>query len=364
MSSGGIFSCLALLVQIVAFAVCGVIRYFHMCPPFGDNEQYYYPSRKWVTFFYLLPLLELPYIVNPLAPDAWILVKAFNIIYIPTLASTLIRSYFLNRKKVARHGFLCIGVLVLLCLSLFACIRESILSEHKRLLSIGIMTLAGVMMIYLAVTMMWLRKIINAIIQGEYSDDESFPVPFAKRVLPEIAILVLLAIAVYFLDSPVAFGIFCIFFAIIGVSFLLAILSPQRHGEIPVVTDIKESVSEINLLESAEEVLKKENALLSEETLDKLEAQVRDHVCGKRMFLDPKLNKTELSQAIGTNRTYLTTVFTERLGSFYNFINTQRLEYSREYIKSHPNASKQEIALNSGFGSVKSYNRAKERLGY
>ena len=98
------------------------------------------------------------------------------------------------------------------------------------------------------------------------------------------------------------------------------------------------------------------------EALDRLEMQVREYICEKQKFLNPKLNKTELARELGTNRTYLTTVFSERLGSFYSFVNKQRVEFARQYIKEHPKATQQEIALNSGFGSVKSYTRAKQTL--
>ncbi|MGM9752256.1 MAG: helix-turn-helix domain-containing protein [Candidatus Cryptobacteroides sp.] len=362
LSGGQIFSWIALFIQIVSFVVCGTIRYFHMCPPYSDNEAYHYPSRKWVSFFFLLPLLEIPYLADPFAPDAWFMVKAFYLIYIPTLNSTLIRSYFLDVKKIARQSFLVIGVIGMACLSVIASIGDDILSQHINILNIGLLTFTLVMLIYLSATLNWLRKLIKAFVHGEYSDDESFPLLFAKSIFPVCVISTVMAIAVYFWDNPVVFGVFCLILTVMGVAFLIEILPPQRIGDNPVVSEIKENLSDIKLFESAEEVLKKDNALLSDESLDRLEMQVREYICEKQKFLNPKLNKTELARELGTNRTYLTTVFSERLGSFYSFVNKQRVEFARQYIKEHPKATQQEIALNSGFGSVKSYTRAKQTL--
>lgn len=54
-----------------------------------------------------------------------------------------------------------------------------------------------------------------------------------------------MAIAVYFWDNPVVFGVFCLIFTVMGVAFLIEILPPQRIGDNPVVSEIKENLSDI-----------------------------------------------------------------------------------------------------------------------
>lgn len=110
------------------------------------------------------------------------MVKAFYLIYIPTLNSTLIRSYFLDVKKIARQSLLVIGVIGMACLSVIASIGDDILSQHINILNIGLLTFTLVMLIYLSATLNWLRKLIKAFVHGEYSDDESFPLLFAKSI--------------------------------------------------------------------------------------------------------------------------------------------------------------------------------------
>ena len=55
-------------------------------------------------------------------------------------------------------------------------------------------------------------------------------------------------------------------------------------------------------------------------------------------------------------------VFKSELGGFFNYINNQRLDYADRYQKEHPNASIQEVALESGFGSRQTYYAVKRKL--
>lgn len=41
----------ACLVLIVAGLVCAVVRWFHMCSPYSDNEKVYYPARRQMSLF-------------------------------------------------------------------------------------------------------------------------------------------------------------------------------------------------------------------------------------------------------------------------------------------------------------------------
>lgn len=362
LSNAQIFSWIALFILIVTDSVCGTVRYFHMCRPYDGREEYYYPSRKWVTFFYLLPLLQIPYLADPFAPDAWIMAKSFNLIYLPTLAATLINSYFSGTVKKSGRFFLVLGLAFLVCLSLFAGIGDDFVHSHKSLLNIGIAVFSLLTLMYLALTIAWLYRLINAFSRGEYSDYESFPLPFAKIVIPVSIILVAMAIVVYCLDSPLIHGFFSLVLAATGLVFLINILHPLKAEGTAVLNDVKESIKDSDLLERTETVLNKNTSSLPAETLDRLERQVRECICEKKMFLNPKFSKTELAKEIGTNRTYLTAVFSERLGSFYSFVNSQRIDYAAEYLRQHPKATQAELAQNSGFGSVKSFVRAKQMI--
>ena len=48
------------LIFITTGAVCAYIRWNHMCRPFCENADYFYPARKLVTLFYASIALNFP----------------------------------------------------------------------------------------------------------------------------------------------------------------------------------------------------------------------------------------------------------------------------------------------------------------
>ena len=46
----------------------------------------------------------------------------------------------------------------------------------------------------------------------------------------------------------------------------------------------------------------------------------------------------------------------------WHYINNQRLDYAEKYIKEHPKASIQEVAIESGFSSRQTYYSVKAKL--
>lgn len=84
----------ACLVLIVAGLVCAVVRWFHMCPPYSDNEKVYYPARRQMALFFALPVLLVPYVLMPSGPAVMTYAVSIWIIYISLAVSVLYRIYF------------------------------------------------------------------------------------------------------------------------------------------------------------------------------------------------------------------------------------------------------------------------------
>lgn len=45
-----IYYAAACLILVCSSVFCAFVRYFHMCRPFDENESYFYPARKLITF--------------------------------------------------------------------------------------------------------------------------------------------------------------------------------------------------------------------------------------------------------------------------------------------------------------------------
>ena len=79
-------------------------------------------------------------------------------------------------------------------------------------------------------------------------------------------------------------------------------------------------------------------------------------------FLDEHLKIEHVVRACGYNRNYISRVFKDRFGGFYNYVNQLRLQHFEKYAQEHPEMTKDAAARASGFSSYQAYYRAKERL--
>ena len=76
-------------------------------------------------------------------------------------------------------------------------------------------------------------------------------------------------------------------------------------------------------------------------------------------YLQPDLNLTMVCKKIGTNRTYLSTIINTSFGMNFNtFVNVYRTRYINDYLKKHPQTTKEELVQIGGFGSISSLKRA------
>ena len=175
----------------------------------------------------------------------------------------------------------------------------------------------------------------------------------------------LFSFSVFLTDSPEIYALFEIILSIVGVRLLLFIL-PSHRTECRVIENSIEETVDRSQEEGQEvvEVYSDEVTVrpheLSESLMKQLEEKIRMAIVGDKLYLDPNFNKKDLARRLGTNRTYLSIVFRERFTSFYDFVNTLRIEHAAHYREAHPEASQLEVAVNSGFGTVRTYSRVKK----
>jgi len=79
------------------------------------------------------------------------------------------------------------------------------------------------------------------------------------------------------------------------------------------------------------------------------------------IYLNKDLRIWELAKKIGTNRSYLSQIINTDYGqNFSTFVNSYRALHAENLQKSRPDLTKADIADLSGFGSWKSWKRARE----
>lgn len=76
----------------------------------------------------------------------------------------------------------------------------------------------------------------------------------------------------------------------------------------------------------------------------------------ERPYLNPELTIIDVAAALHSNRTYISALVAERYGMpFRDYINTQRINFAKTYILTHPDAILEEVAAASGFASASQF---------
>ena len=94
-----------------------------------------------------------------------------------------------------------------------------------------------------------------------------------------------------------------------------------------------------------------------------LASRFRDLMQQERLYLQPSLTLSDVAKRLHTNKTYVSKMvnLTYKMG-FPELLNILRIDYAQRYIRSHPDASQEEIAKACGFLSASSFNSTFKRI--
>lgn len=357
------------LIFIVTGLICSYLRWVHMCRPFGENPDYFYPARKEVSLFYAATILAFPYVLDPTDPAILIYTRCFCVILYPVCFATLISKYFQLTKhresppvRIAYILSPFILIIAMLVPILAGC--DSWIPEHET----EILFTAGIISLLLTTVtgavLLSLKKEMDRYNTENYSNNEDFPYKFAiKAIYLPVLWLVLMWVVFLTGDRWINF-VADIATSAVMVYFLSVILHPQK------IVQPGEVEKELNKLqkEKNQDILKIERQNAEERTaededdtpMDVIEAEVLAVVL--RRFREPHLLKTEVLMELGNGKMNRASKFISSIG-YYKLVNMFRLEYARLYKEAHPNAKQEEIALEAGFVSRTAYYKAKRDVG-
>lgn len=360
----------AYAVLIFIFSFCGILRFCNLFPHAIRNMEELYPARKFVVGVYFSVVLLLPCMLHPYSPDARLLARCFWIVYIPASASLAFRRFFLPDNPLSRTENLLAGAvpaMTMLVLSAFALSGGDTLQQHSDVITGSVEVMAVLLTVYLARVTLQVWHIIHGRSE-KIGCKTAHPVPrrFASGIFMLPLAAQFAAWGVHLSSSALASAAFATFTAVIGAMILVAILRPQRIvNSGTALTEYHGDETEENTDDSAASDNDEENpdeektTKLPAQTIDKIEQQVRDAVERDRMYLNPDLTKADLVSLLGINDLYLHIVLKDRFGPFNKYINTLRMEHAIRYESERPDVKREELALKSGFGSVRTYYRAK-----
>lgn len=255
------FYSLACYTYILSGVICAVVRWFHMCRPFDQRSDYFYPARRQVTFFYAATALQLPYMLCPGDPGSWFFAHSFGILYYPVCFALLYHRFFQMRhlwSKKLSIAYFCSPFLLLGALFVIVVFHQNdLLLPYKRLWEC-IMVCVSILLTYrLVKECRWVAKKVESYHTQNYSNESDFPFTFAKNMLYLPAVWLIVMWTLFLLDNQMVKAFIDLIIAAWHVLFLCRILHPSR----PVSS--KRSIDDMKTIENENmERILQENELL------------------------------------------------------------------------------------------------------
>lgn len=226
------FYSLACYTYILSGVICAVVRWFHMCRPFDQRGDYFYPARRQVTFFYAATALQLPYMLCPGDPGSWFFARSFGILYYPVCFALLYHRFFQMRhlwSKKLSIAYFCSPFLLLGALFVIVVFHQNdLLLPYKRLWEC-IMVCVSILLTYrLVKECRWVAKKVESYHTQNYSNESDFPFTFAKNMLYLPAVWLIVMWTLFLLDNQMVKAFIDLIIAAWHVLFLCRILHPSR----------------------------------------------------------------------------------------------------------------------------------------
>ena len=255
------FYSLACYTYILSGVICAFVRWFHMCRPFDQRSDYFYPARRQVTFFYAATALQLPYMLCPGDPGSWFFARSFGILYYPVCFALLYHRFFQMRhlwSKKLSIAYFCSPFLLLGALFVIVVFHQNdLLLPYKRLWEC-IMVCVSILLTYrLVKECRWVAKKVESYHTQNYSNESDFPFTFAKNMLYLPAVWLIVMWTLFLLDNQMVKAFIDLIMAAWHVLLLCRILHPSR----PVSS--KRSIDDMKTIENENmERILQENELL------------------------------------------------------------------------------------------------------
>ena len=255
------FYSLACYTYILSGVICAIVRWFHMCRPFDQRSDYFYPARRQVTFFYAATALQLPYMLCPGDPGSWFFARSFGILYYPVCFALLYHRFFQMRhlwSKKLSIAYFCSPFLLLGALFVIVVFHQNdLLLPYKRLWEC-IMVCVSILLTYrLVKECRWVAKKVESYYTQNYSNESDFPFTFAKSMLYLPAVWLIVMWTLFLLDNQMVKAFIDLIMAAWHVLLLCRILHPSR----PVSS--KRSIDDMKTIENENmERILQENELL------------------------------------------------------------------------------------------------------
>lgn len=404
------FYSLACYTYILSGVICAIVRWFHMCRPFDQRSDYFYPARRQVTFFYAATALQLPYMLCPGDPGSWFFARSFGILYYPVCFALLYHRFFQMRhlwSKKLSIAYFCSPFLLLGALFVIVVFHQNdLLLPYKRLWEC-IMVCVSILLTYrLVKECRWVAKKVESHHTQNYSNESDFPFTFAKNMLYLPAVWLIVMWTLFLLDNQMVKAFIDLIIAAWHVLFLCRILHPSRPVSSKRSIDDMKTIEDENMErilqenELLEKVVEATDNLILEEPCTEDEAGVTDEnnetdeanerqlierngentrqriekekwesvknevlTIVSRRYLEPSLKRIEVIRDVSAMNHTLAGTFITQVG-FYRLVNAFRVRHYERLMESDStyNLGQEMAAEMCGFKNRWGLTNARKRL--
>ena len=333
----------ACLIFVFSNIFCAIVRATHVCKPYRDNRNFYFPAYRNTILSYIALAFEFPYFLHIHSTDALFYAQMFNLLIYPPILVAEIKSYFFYKgtKQISKFFLVFLPSILLLPLFLISLDGQDVLMPYHGIITLVAIALFIPQLYILYKTMVELRIWMKNKMESQFSNLEDFPNELGSSafwMIPIIFALTITTSIVY--PVPWMKLIWDVFITVVNFTFLCYILDPHR----------KITVDEDNVED--EKPIEKQ----SKEQLRRLQKELVELIVNQQMFKNKNLKMDDLAKQLSTNRNYLSEAFAmTQYGSFYKMVNQCRIDYSIKLMMKHPEYRIDQIAIESGFTSRITY---------
>lgn len=187
-------------------------------------------------------------------------------------------------------------------------------------------------------------------IHSEYSETSRREILWSWVCFSGLAVQAIVYVVYQLLWSPV---LECIYFVLsIGNAVSLCYCTCRQVTiDIDIVEDEKIEEEDAEAVKTEKEK-QRERALCAT-----IEEKLELHCEGRLLYLDPTLTREQLCHRLNIGSTYLKMYFHSRGLSFYQYVNTLRVEYAYKLMMAHPDMSISDVCQQSGFRSQTTFRK-------
>lgn len=195
------------------------------------------------------------------------------------------------------------------------------------------------------------RTYVNRI-QSEYSNLSHRQILWSWVSFSGLVIQGVLFLVYSWLWSPLVEAIY-LPFSIINATYLCFCIRRQKTINLNVVES-----------EDKEEntIAKSKNKAKEESLFATIEEKLKKNCEEQLLFLDPNLSREQLSRGLSISSTYLKLYFHNRGLTFYQYINTLRVEYAVNLMKKNPDMPIHKVSNLSGFSTQTTFRKTFQQV--